>query len=96
MSITQEQIEKIANSLWKIRPQDTSKLLYSINSILEYVDILNEIDTSWIEWVVNVISKKENILRGDFIKRNIKPIDLLKCSNQKIVANQIAISWIIK
>lgn len=96
MSITQEQIEKIAKNLGKINPSDTSKILSSINSILEYVDILNEVDTSGVEWVVNVISKDNNFLRQDIIKQDISPISLLKCSNQKVVANQIAIAWIMK
>ncbi len=96
MSITQEQIEKIASSLSKIRPADTSKVLTSINSILEYVDILNEVDTTHVPMTVNVISKEKNILRKDEIKKEIEPIKLLKCSNQKIVANQIAVSDIMK
>lgn len=96
MSITQEQIEKIAKNLGKVNPSDTVEILSSINSILKYVDILNEVDTSGVEWVVNVISKNDNSLRQDIIKQDISPISLLKCSNQKVVANQIAIAWIMK
>jgi len=41
----------------------------------------------------SVISKDENNLRKDILEENKKPIpkELLNCSNQKIIANQIAI-----
>jgi len=38
----------------------------------------------------------ENILREDIEIRSIDPKDLLACSNQKVIANQIAVSNIMK
>ncbi|MDR1987721.1 MAG: hypothetical protein LBQ24_02980 [Candidatus Peribacteria bacterium] len=83
MILTQEQIEKLSIKLSKIRP-NSGKLEGSINSILEYMNMLNEIDTKNIEPTTSVI-KKENTLRKDTQKRNISPNTLLACSNQKVI-----------
>ncbi len=96
MSITQEEIQKIAKNLAKLEPKNEQKLVGSINSILQYVDLLNEIDTTGVEPTVSVISKKENSLKNDEEKREILPSDLLKTSPQKVIANQIAVSDIMK
>jgi Asp-tRNA(Asn)/Glu-tRNA(Gln) amidotransferase C subunit len=46
MSITQEEIRRISKNLTKLAPKNEEKLLHSMNSILEYIDLLNEIDTT--------------------------------------------------
>ena len=96
MSVTQEQIEKLSKKLSKINV-DNKKITWDINSILNYIDLLNEIDTTWVEPTVSVI-KKENKLRKDIESNNDKRTnrnDLLKCSNQKVIADQIAITNIM-
>ncbi len=94
MSLTQEQIEKLSKNLSKIRI-DNEKLAQDVNWILHYVDLLNEVNTDWVKCTTNVV-ESENILREDKEIREIKPTDLLACSKQKIIANQIAISNIMK
>lgn len=96
MSITQEQIKKISRNLTKLAPRNEEKLAHSISSILTYIDLLNEVDTKNIVPTISVISKKNWDLKNDIEVRNITPISLLKCSPQKIIANQIAISDIMK
>lgn len=96
MSITQEQIRKISKNLAKLNPKNEDKLAWSMSSILDYIDLLNEVDTSWITPTISVISKEKNSLKEDSEKREIQPIDLLKCSSQKVIANQIAVSDIMK
>lgn len=94
MSLTQEQIEKLSKNLSKIDMQDP-KLSEDINNILSYMDLLNEVDTTWVEPTISVV-EIENILRDDEIaKDKIATKDLLACSEQKVVANQIAISNIM-
>jgi len=95
MTITQEQIKKISKNLAKLYPKNEEKLAKSINSILSYIDLLNEVDTTGIEPTVSVISKKTGLKKDNEI-RSISPISLLKCSPQKIIANQIAVSDIMK
>lgn len=95
MSITQEQIKKISFNLAKLAPKNEERLSQSMNSILNYIDLLNELDTTWVTPTISVISKP-NALKQDIETRNISPSELLKCSKQKIIANQIAVSDIMK
>ncbi|MDP2090296.1 MAG: Asp-tRNA(Asn)/Glu-tRNA(Gln) amidotransferase subunit GatC [Candidatus Gracilibacteria bacterium] len=95
MSLTQEQIEKLSKNLSKINV-NSGKIANDINGILDYIELLNEVDTTGVIPTVSVI-ETENILREDFeTNKNISRADLLACSNQKIIADQIAISNIMK
>lgn len=95
MSLTQEQIEKLSKSLSKLKINN-EKIAKDLDWILNYVDLLNEVDTTWVKPTVSVIESK-NILREDkIIEKNITRKELLNCSNQKIIAEQIAISNIMK
>lgn len=96
MSTIQEQIKKISKNLVKLAPKNEEKIIDSINSILSYMNLLNEIDTSNVSPTLSVISKKHNSFKIDEEKRNIEPIILLKCSKQKIIENQIVINNIMK
>lgn len=96
MSITQEEIKRISKNLSKLAPRNEEKLASSTNSILAYIDLLNEVDTKNVIPTISVISKKQNNFKNDKEKRNIEASSLLKCSLQKIIANQIAISDIMK
>lgn len=96
MSITQEQVESISKKLAKLSPKNIEKLVKDTNSILSYVDLLSEIDTTGVEPTISVISKNPNTLRADQEHREISPQELLKCSPQKVIANQIAVQDIMK
>ena len=95
MSITQEQIKKLSENLSKIL-NNNEKIWENINDILVYFELLNEVDTTWVIPTICVV-KKENLLREDIEcieKLNTK--ELLECSNNKILGNQIVISNIMK
>ncbi len=95
MSLTQEQIEKLSKNLSKISLDD-EKLGNDINEILQYIDLLNEVDTTWVEPTVSVVQKNSS-LRKDVETSKETPVkELLDCSNQKVIANQIAIANIMK
>jgi aspartyl-tRNA(Asn)/glutamyl-tRNA(Gln) amidotransferase subunit C len=95
MTLTQEQIIKISESLSKI-PLDNPQIEKDLNNILEYFELLDEVDTENIKPTYSVISKK-NILRKDELKEKaISRKELLDCSNQQVVADQIAVSNIMK
>ena len=96
MSLTQEQIEKLSKNLSKITV-DNENIATWINWILDYIELLNEVDTTWVIPTVSVIETNSK-LRDD-VEKEISISnrdDLLACSNQKIIANQIAISNIMK
>ena len=94
MSVTQEQIEKLSKNLSKIIT-DNEKLLENINDILEYVELLNEVNTDWITPTISVV-EKNNILIKNIEIKNTKTKELLWCSKAKTINNQIAISNIMK
>lgn len=94
MDLTQEQIEKLSKKLSKIS-LNSWKMWQDINEILKYMDLLNEIDTKWVVPTINV-SSKNNELRDDILEKKLKKEDLLNCSKQKVISEQIAISNIMK
>lgn len=94
MILKQEQIKKMSEKLWKVNLED-AKLSQDLENILKYAELLNEVDTTWVEPTISVV-EEENLLRNDEIWKNkVSPKDLLDCSNQKIIADQIAISNIM-
>jgi aspartyl-tRNA(Asn)/glutamyl-tRNA(Gln) amidotransferase subunit C len=95
MSITQEQVKNIAKKLAKLKSKNEEKLVANMNSILDYIDLLGEVDTTGVIPTVSVITDN-NALRADIEKREITPAALLKTSKQKVIANQIALSDIMK
>lgn len=95
MSGTQEQIKKIAEKLSKV-PLENSKLWSDLEWILKYMDMLDEVDTAWVEPTVSVV-EVGTPLREDIVsKKTTQPRDLLACSNQKVVSNQIILPNIMK
>lgn len=70
MSITQEQVRNIAKKLAKVKSKNEEKLVQNMNSILDYIDLLNEVDTTGVIPTVSVISEN-NPLRADVEKREI-------------------------
>ncbi len=92
MSITQEQIDNIIRNLSKLPNKGQE---WDIKKILEYMEVLNEVDTSWVEPTVSVASHVWS-LREDNEIRTMKPQEVLACSKQNIIANQIALPNIMK
>lgn len=96
MSLTQEQIEKLSQKLTKLKSQDP-KLGEDVSNILDYIDLLNEVDTTGVHPTVNVV-QQHSVLRKDEVaqeKISTKK-ELLGCSKQKVVADQIAVQNIMK
>lgn len=96
MSITQDQIKKITKNLAKL-PTAWGKIEQDLNSILWYIKVLNEIDTSWVTPTVSVTKNKSiNKYKAKETKTTANPTELLRCSKNKIIAWQIAIWNIMK
>jgi len=96
MSITQDQIKKITKNLAKL-PVTWDKIEHDLNSILWYINVLNEIDTSWVTPTVSVTKNKSiNQFKAKETKTTANPTELLRCSKNKIIAWQIAIWNIMK
>lgn len=95
MSLTQEQIEKLSKNLSKIKIED-KKLGDDINEILNYIDLLNEVDTTWVKPTVSVVEKDNDLREDKQEEKETQVSELLNCSPQKVISNQIAISNIMK
>ena len=87
MSISQEELKKIAEKLSKI-PADNDALIWNIQDILWYMDLLSQVDTQWVTPTVSVVENNA-ILREDIQKNTSKatPRELLSCS--KVAADHI-------
>tara|TARA_Y100001970_G_C14089170_1_gene779027 strand:- start:722 stop:1018 length:297 start_codon:yes stop_codon:yes gene_type:complete len=77
--ITKEEIKKIA-SLAKISISDDELDNYSdqISKILEYMSILNDVDTSKVEEFSNQLFKNTQTLREDKIEKSLDRDEVLK------------------
>lgn len=93
MTVTQDQIKNIIKNLSKL-PDADKKIEWDVLNIIGYMEMLNEVDTTWVEPTVSV-SNFIKPLREDTEVREINPTDLLNCSSQKVVSNQIVISNIM-
>lgn len=95
MSISQEQLQKIAEKLSKI-PGDNSKILGNIRDILEYMKLLEEVDTTWVVATVSV-GETRAYLREDILTSGIvSPASLIACSEQSVISGQIVLPNIMK
>ena len=93
MSLTQEQIAHIARlSRLSPSPEELVKYQKNLSNIVDYVDMLAKIPKESLEGV-EVTSPLILPLREDEVVREGKPTrkELLHCSNQRVVADQIAI-----
>jgi len=95
MSISQDDLQKIAKKLSKI-PGDNPKLLQNITDILGYMDLLSEVDTDGVKPTISVVENNAH-LRNDTREQAFStPDELLGCSEQKVVSNQIVLPNIMK
>jgi len=93
MSITQDQMENIIKNLSKL-PDVDPKMFDNTAKIIEHMEILQEVDTTWVKATVSV-SDFSAILRKDIEKRDVEATETLACTNHKIIANQIAVPSIM-
>lgn len=91
MSISQDELQKIAQKLSKI-PATNEKLLWNISDILWYMDLLEEVDTQGVIPTVSVVEGHAH-LREDTLESatHTNPDELLSCTKQKVIADQIVL-----
>ena len=95
MSGTQEQIKKIAEKLSKV-PLTNPKIGQDLEWILKYMDMLDEVDTTGVKPTISVV-ETWTPLREDVVQeKQVEPKDLLSCSDQKVVSDQIVLPNIMK
>ena len=95
MSISQDELQKIAEKLSKI-PGDNPALLWNITDILTYMQLLSEVDTTGVKPTVSVVDSRAKLRDDNLEDQEVWAKDLLSCSAQKVVANQIVLPNIMK
>jgi aspartyl/glutamyl-tRNA(Asn/Gln) amidotransferase C subunit len=93
MSITQDQMENIIKNLSKL-PDIDPKMFDNTAKIIAHMEVLQEVDTRLIKPTISV-SDFSAVLRKDIEKRDIEAKEVLACTNNKIIANQIAVPSIM-
>lgn len=97
MSLTQEQIKHIARlSKLKIPNEDLDRYVTEINSIMQYIDTLNEIPDSELEWIELNSNLKLKLRKDEITNLWITSGELLACSNNDIINNSIVLDKILK
>ena len=77
MKITVNEVEHVANlSRLSFSGEDTEIFTRQLDSILSYIDKLNELDTSGIEPTSHVLPIK-NVMRVDETRQSLSPDDAL-------------------
>ena len=77
MKITKEIVQYIANlSKIKLDDESTAKMQNELGAIIEYMDILNSVDTNDLEPMSHVLSIT-NVMRDDEVLQSYDRIELL-------------------
>lgn len=95
MSGKQEQIKKIAEKLSKV-PWNNPKIVKDLEWILKYVDMLEEVDTTWVKPTISVVEVWTPLREDVVVDKIVNPSELLSCSPQKVVSDQIVLPNIMK
>ncbi len=94
--ISAEKLKHIANlSRIGISDAEAEKYAHQMNSILSYMDILNEVDTNGVEMTTQVTGLK-SVLRDDEVKSYASPDELLNCSPLTKLNHSVVVKAIIK
>ncbi len=93
MKLTKEQVQHVAKlARLGLSDKEVEKLQTQLSGILDYVDMLNEVDTEGVLPTAQVTGLK-NVTRKDEVKTHAlaKPEKLLECSPLPIEKNQIKV-----
>jgi aspartyl/glutamyl-tRNA(Asn/Gln) amidotransferase C subunit len=94
MSVTQDQIKKIATKLCKL-PSEEDKIIGDIQNILSYVEMLSEVDTTGVKATVSVVDHHYDLRKDEEEQKFATPDQLLACSPQKVIARQVTLGGIM-
>ncbi len=91
-ALTKDQVLHIAKlARLELTPEEVTKMTKELSSILQYVAVLSELDTSGVEPTAQVTGQK-NVFREDVIvPSGALPVALLQCSPLPITEHQIEV-----
>ncbi|MEI8380490.1 MAG: Asp-tRNA(Asn)/Glu-tRNA(Gln) amidotransferase subunit GatC [Planctomycetota bacterium] len=71
MNLTSADVRKVASlARLKVTDEDVNSLLGDLSAILEYVDVLNEVDTTGIDPMVHAV-ELHDVLRTDVLRESL-------------------------
>lgn len=77
MKISPEEVERLAKLAWlKLDPEEVKRYSQELSSILDYVETLNQLDTSQVSPTYHVVPQKSH-LRKDEIGRSLSQEEFL-------------------
>jgi len=83
MSISKEQVKHIAKlARIKLKDEEVESYTKDLGSILNYIEKLNELDTSDVEPLTHPVENK-NVFREDVLEKSVDREDTLKNAPQK-------------
>ena len=94
--IDQEKIKHIAHlSRIGISDEEAQKYASQMESILEYMEILGEVQTEGVEMTTQVTGL-QSVTRADEVKMEVDPEALMNCTVLPKISGQIAVKAVIK
>jgi len=95
VSLSREEVKHIAKlARLELSDKEIEKYSDQLSSVLGYMEILNEIDTSKVK-ETDQVTGLMNVTREDKIESSVNPEDLLKCSSLPIFDNQIKVKKVL-
>ncbi|PIT88224.1 MAG: Asp-tRNA(Asn)/Glu-tRNA(Gln) amidotransferase GatCAB subunit C [Candidatus Magasanikbacteria bacterium CG10_big_fil_rev_8_21_14_0_10_36_32] len=95
MSLTNQEIKKIAQlARLELTPEEENRYAETISAVLDYMKILNEVDTENIEPTAQVTGLK-NVVRQDEIKKCSANKQLIE-QMPKVYANELSVPGVFE
>lgn len=84
MSVSKKDVEYIKElARLRVSEEEAEGLVKDLNSILKYVEQLNEVDTDAVEMLVNPLYI-ENVYREDVVEESLSSEDFLKNAPERV------------
>lgn len=95
--LTEEQVRHVAKlARLKLTDEEVKKFAGQLSGVLEYVDILKEVDTEGVEITSQVTGLKNVMRKDEVVSSEAKREELLACSELEVDSNQVKVMNAIK
>jgi len=95
--LTEEQVRHVAKlARLNLTDEEVKKFAGQLSGVLEYVDILKEVDTEGVEITSQVTGLKNVMRKDEVVKCEATREELLACSELEVDSNQVKVMNAIK
>ncbi|OGJ48568.1 hypothetical protein A2344_04685 [Candidatus Peregrinibacteria bacterium RIFOXYB12_FULL_41_12] len=93
--ITKQQVSKVAHlARIKLTDEELEKFTSQIEGVLEYMDVLNEVDTAGVA-PTSQVTGLSNVMREDEIVDFVAKDELLKCTPLEVERRQVKVKKVL-